>query len=617
MAACDVPAIGLVPFDSDYTSCHTFFTLIPTERMTSGMHKWTNSFRNMKIRNKLSILFALIIAVTFTFTVVVQQYAFSIYDEQLYDKSSQVLNLSSAAIETKLGHIEQMSYDIIADVQLQSQLLAIKNNDSDYEKHILRQKVIDRLLTYAGSESSIFSIQLLDSWDKEIGAGNLRVIEASKMLHIKDLTIEAEGEHRWIFPDEKDSALITARQIRSFSDTNFDLHYLGTLVIRVNIEKIVKEFTKEEGELILFSDADVLYPKEPLFSPDKFKSSIQVDKGYFTQKIGDHTYFISHTRSSNTGWTYLNITPFNQIFEQVLFIKELVVIVFFVIFGLVILLGIRFSRSLTRPIENLISRMKMAERGNFAGAHLQTADDSPVSMDEMGLLHRTFRIMVERINTLITENYANQLLIKETEFRALQAQINPHFLYNTLESINWLAKVNKQAQISNMVESLGFLLRNSINMKQEILTLGEEIEVVKSYVTIQKYRFDDRLNFSLEIPTELSKRKLPKLTLQPLLENAIQYALEPTIGTSTIVILAKLTEVEFLITVEDDGPGMSIDMIDKLRNGEQKAKGNGIGLLNIDERIKIAFGEQYGIRIDSEPGQGARVTIALPREEGD
>lgn len=581
------------------------------------MQKWAASFRHMKIKNKISILFTLIIAVTFTFTILVQQYAFSIYDQQLYAKSSQVLNLSSAAIETKLGHIEQMSYDIIADVQLQSRLLSIKYNESDYELHILRQQVIDRLLTYAGSESAIYSIQLMDSRGKENGVGNLKEIDNEKRELINALTVEAKGKHRWFFPDEKDSALISAREIRSFSNTNFDLEFLGTLVIRVNIEKIVNEFSEEKGDLILFSGEAILYPKEPLFSLEKVQSVITSTKGYFTQKIAEHTYFIAYSRSANTGWTYLNITPFNQIFERVIFIKELVVMVFIAIFVLVILLGIRFSRSLTQPIDKLISRMKMAEKGNFAGAHLQTPDDSPMSMDEMGLLHRNFRLMVERINTLITENYANQLLIKETEFRALQAQINPHFLYNTLESINWIAKMNKQTQISNMVESLGFLLRNSINMKQQILTLGEEIEVVNSYVTIQKYRFDERLDFRLEVPGRLLKRKLPKLTLQPLLENAIQYALEPAIGTSTIGIFAELTEEGFFVTVEDDGPGMSPDMVEKLRNGEMVAKGNGIGLLNIDERIKIAFGEQYGIRIDSAPGQGTRVTLALPLEEED
>jgi len=575
------------------------------------------SFRHMKIKNKLAVLIASLIAVTFSFTFLVQQYAFSIYDRQLYDKSSQVLNLSSAAIETKLARIEQMSYDIIADIQLQSQLLAIKNTDSEYELHILRQKLIDRLLTYAGSEASLYSIQLFDARGKENGAGNVTGVESGKIGRIQRITREAEGDMRWFFPDGTDAALISARDIRSFSNTNFDLEFLGTLLIRVNIGKIVQQFSAAEGDLILFAGEEVIYPQEPLFSPGEVLGSIRSAKGYFTQEIEGHTYFISYSRSAGTGWTYLNITPFNQIFERVIFIKELVVFVFVGIIVLMIPIGIRFSRSLTRPIDNLIARMKLAEKGNFAEAHLPSSDHGPMSMDEMGLLHRTFRLMVERINTLITENYANQLLIKETEFKALQAQINPHFLYNTLESINWIAKVNKQSQISNMVESLAFLLRNSISMKEEILTLGEELEVVGSYVTIQKYRFDDRLDFEMEVPDNLLHRRLPKLTLQPLLENAIHYALEPTIGKSRIVVRAELTDEELQISVEDDGPGMPPDALERLRKGDLKARGKGIGLLNIDDRIKIAFGERYGLRIDSERGRGAKVVVALPREEGE
>ncbi|MFC4302280.1 cache domain-containing sensor histidine kinase [Cohnella boryungensis] len=579
------------------------------------MQRGFRFFRHMKIKNKLSILFASIIAVTFTFTFLVQQYAFSIYDQQLYDKSSQVLNLSSAAIETKLGRIEQMSYDIIADIQLQNQLQAINKAESEYDLHILRQKVIDRLLTYAGSEPSIYSIQLFDSRGKENGAGNVTAVQPAKSERIQRLAREAEGDMRWFYPDAEDPALISAREIRSFNNTNFDLDYLGTLLIRVNIGKIVQQFSTGEGDLILFSGEGVIYPQEPLFSPGEVAGSLRASKGYFTQSISSHTYFISYIGSSNTGWTYLNITPFNQIFERVIFIKELVVIVFIGIFLLVIPAGIRFSRSLTRPIDKLIARMKLAEKGNFAEAHLQTPDDTPMSMDEMGLLHRTFRLMVERINTLITENYANRLLIKETEFKALQAQINPHFLYNTLESINWLAKVNKQEKISNMVESLAFLLRNSISMKEEILTLAEELEVVVSYVTIQKIRFDERLDFELEAPSGLLSRRLPKLTLQPLLENAIHYALEPTIGRSRIVVRAELTADRLCISVEDDGPGMPPDVLERLRSGELKTRGTGIGMLNIDDRIKLAFGEQYGLRIDSAPGKGTRVIVELPPEE--
>ncbi|WP_019007649.1 cache domain-containing sensor histidine kinase [Cohnella laeviribosi] len=578
------------------------------------MKKWFQAYRHMKIRNKLSILVALIVIVTFSFTLLVQQYAFSIYDRQLYAKSSQVLNLSSAAIENELKRIEQISYSMVADVQLQKLLRSLKSTDSDYEAHVLRQNLIDHLLTYSGSEPYLYSIQLIDSRGADLVVGNSFFINSAKKARIMQLAGEAGGGSVWIFPDDSDSALISARDIRSFSTTNIDLLYLGTLIIRINLDAIVRKLAVEEGELLILSGRDVVYPRKPSFDTSRIADRLTGRTGYFTETSGGKTLFISHSRSPSTDWTYLNLTPYNQIFERIIFIKKLVVFVFVGIFVLVIFLGIRFSRSLTKPIEDLIGRMKLAEKGNFAEAHVLSADDAPMAMDEIGLLRRTFRLMVERINTLITENYANRLLIKETEFKALQAQINPHFLYNTLESINWIAKMNKQTQISRMVEALGLLLRNSVSLKEPIVTLAEETEIVRSYITIQKFRFGDRLDFTLDIPERYGQLKIPKLTLQPLLENAIQYALEPSVGGCAIAIRTYETENSLNLTVEDNGPGMPADTLARLRSGEMKSKGKGIGLLNIDERIKISFGEPFGVQVESRPGHGTRVTIRIPNE---
>lgn len=577
------------------------------------------AFKHMKIKNKLSLLIAFIIILVFVFMAIVQQYAFSLYDEQLYEKSSQVLNLSSSAIETELKRLEHISYNMITDIQFQNLLLSIKNSDSDYERLILRQHVLDRLFYYAGSESSLFSLQLFDSRGTEHAAGNLVVIDSIKKARIMQLSKEAEGDISWIFPDEQDSALILSREIRSFRNTNFDLQYLGTIVARIDIQELVRKFALEKGEgnLIILADSEIVFPENTLFTPDQLTSSLVGKTGYFTKSFDGLSYFISYSRSSQTGWTYVNITEYNKIFQHILFIRELVIWVFLIIFIIVILLGIRFSRSLTRPIEDLMGRMKMAEKGNFAEANLAIPDHQPVAMDEIGLLHRTFRLMVERINSLITENYSNRLLLKETEFKALQAQINPHFLYNTLESINWMARVNKQTQISQMVESLGFLLRHSIDLKEPILSLSEELDIVRSYITIQKYRFEDRLLFKLDVAERYLTRKIPKLSIQPLLENAIQYALEPSIGACTISVQTRETSDGFFLIIEDNGPGMATDTLDQLRNGNLRTNGKGIGLLNIDERITIAFGEPYGLRIDSKLGHGTRIIIALPGETED
>ncbi len=581
------------------------------------MEKWFKAYRHMKIRNKLSILIALIVIAAFSFTFIVQQYAFSIYDSQLHAKSSQVLNLSSSAIESELHQIEQLSFGIVADVRLQKLLRALRSSESDYDSLNLRKEIVDVLLSYSGSEPHLFSIQLIDSHGEELSAGNLVPIDSGKQARIMQRAGEAGGGTVWIFPDDKDPALISARDIRSYTNTNFDLLYLGTLIIRIDLDSIVRKLAVGEGELYVLSGSDIVYPRKPSFDPSRIQDRLTSRTGYFTESVAGETLFISHSRSALTGWTYLNLTPYNQIFERVLFIKKLVVIVFVAIFAAVILWGIRFSRSLTRPIEDLIGRMKLAEKGNFAEANLIEGDNVPVAMDEIGLLQRTFRLMVERINTLIHENYANQLLIKETEFKALQAQINPHFLYNTLESINWIAKMNKQTQISQMVEALGLLLRNSVSIKEPIVSLAEEIEIVQSYLTIQKFRFEERLAFSLEIPERYGNLPIPKLTLQPLLENAIQYALEPSIGVCTITIRSYETENSLNLTVEDDGPGMPADTLARLRSGTLQTNGKGIGLLNIDERIKISFGDGYGVQVESRPGYGTRVTVRIPnRKEG-
>jgi two-component system sensor histidine kinase YesM len=555
-----------------------------------GIRNILDTYRHLKIKNKLSILITLIIAVSLAFTIIIQQYAFSIYDGQIYDKSSRVLNLSSSAIETELKRLEQLSYRIMAEEQVQEWLSSLKKNPSDYDKLIISQHLIERLISYSGEEPYLYSIQLIDSLGMEHEGGNRVKVDSDKKKRMMDVASEGMGENRWIYPDAMDAALIATREIRSFHNTNFDLDYLGTLVLRINIEGMVHDLAPEEGDLMIVSEGNVIFPKAPAFGYHQIDRSLDATKGYEIREIDGEEYFISQIQSRNTGWTYVNITPFNQIFDRIVLVKEIVIFVFVAIFAVVILLGIRFSYSLTRPIDELMVRMKLAEKGNFEEANL-FASGGQVAMDEIGLLQRSFRFMIERINTLIHENYANRLLIKETEFKALQSQINPHFLYNTLESINWMAKVNGQVKISEMVKSLAYLLRHSVDLKEPIITLGEEIDIIRSYVTIQKIRFEERLVFSLSVPEGLMKRLIPKLTLQPLLENAIHYALESTIEPCQITIRGWETEEGFFLTVEDTGPGMPSGILERLRSGEVTTKGKGIGLLNIDDRIKIAFGD--------------------------
>lgn len=257
--------------------------------------------------------------------------------------------------------------------------------------------------------------------------------------------------------------------------------------------------------------------------------------------------------------------------------------------------------------------MKKVQTGDLD--YYDVGMETQMSKDEAGQMHENFKKMMNQINFLIGENYKKQLLIKESEFKTLQAQVNPHFLYNTLESINWSAKIAGEKKISQMAESLGFVLRASINMKDMLISLNEEISIVDHYITIQSYRFEERLQFTKNIADAHLTTLIPKFIIQPLVENAIRYGLQEMIGVCKIHVSVSETEETVIICVADNGPGIETEYLEKIISGNYQPKGTGIGLRNINERIKLLFGEKYGLKIDSEIGKGTTVSIILPKEE--
>jgi two-component system sensor histidine kinase YesM len=375
-----------------------------------------------------------------------------------------------------------------------------------------------------------------------------------------------------------------------------------------------------DGEFLIVRDSNIIFPKETnsLFKEAAMSlDSEKVDSGYQIKKIDKKNYFLVHIKSNYFDWGYLNVIPFNQIFENINKVKTFLVIIFILMFVVVTIFGIRFARNITIPLENLVASMQYVKVGDFKEASRNALKTPIMQDDEVGKLQQNFQTMIQQIDELINENYSKQLTIKETEFKALQAQINPHFLYNTLESINWLAKGNGQTQISRMVEALGFLLRNSISLKQPLITIEEELNVVSNYVIIQKYRFEERLDFHMEVDSDIGGFYIPKLTLQPLVENAIHYALEPKIDPCKISVYSIVEKESIKLVVEDEGPGMESTFIEKLKRGEVKTRGQGVGLSNINDRIKLAYGEKYGIEIESEPNKGTKVIIVLPFDKGE
>ncbi|MFB5269616.1 sensor histidine kinase [Paenibacillus enshidis] len=580
-------------------------------------HFIKNAFIHAGIHRKMMLLISVLMLVSFIIFAAVLGYVFRIYDEQMYLKTSEVLNMSSIGIENLLKDMEQLTFKVVSDEQLQEYLRKLKYETSPYDKLVLRRKITNRLIAFAGSEKYVYSMMLLDNQRYVMSAGNREGMSEQLQSDLTRLAEGKNGSNAWYAGVH--SSLLAVRQIKSFSDSSFSLEGLGTLVIRIRMDRIVNDRVHDEdtGQLIITDGTQIIYPEKPLLHPAELRTELGREQPYGIGTYAGGTYFTAQARSSYTGWTYLHTTPFDDMFRSIAIIKQLITVIFILLFIVALVLGARLSGSITRPIHQLIGHMRNIEKGDLDRLEEEALGFIPsTSHDEVRLLHRTYRKMISRIRELINENYAKQLLLRETELKALQAQINPHFLYNTLESVNWLAKVNKQHKISEMVEALGFLLRSAVSFREQLIPLAKELDIVRSYVTIQTTRFEERLRFSLDIEDGLDNALFPKLTLQPLVENAIHYALEPHIDPCTITITARQENGVLLVMVQDDGPGMSSEFLARLRSGQVRTRGQGIGLNNIQERIHLTFGPQWGLELDSRPDEGTSVTIRIPLIEG-
>ena len=577
------------------------------------MHKLLAHYRNLKIKNKLFlILFMLILSVSIL-SLSALQISYNIYDEQLINQSSVILNLYSTNIETELRKIEKLSFSILSDSKVQSYLKAINAENASYERMKAMNSITQKLMTESQSESYISSISFIDNGGNEYGVGrNTALLEDTKKNEVINDAKDKKGGILWLESSDQGNHIIAAREIRATE--NMDT--LAVLVIRLDLKNLIDRSPSMESRyksnLLVMSGDRTIYSNDINSGFDKnifIKSRIH---SYYVENINNKKFLIYYGTSSYTNWTYVNILPYENIFQGIATMRSTMIAAYILIFIGIVFIGMKFSNGITKPIISLSNKMKRVEQGDFDITVVNAELNK--SGDEIGQLDYDFTIMVNKINTLITENYVKQLLIKETELKALQAQINPHFLYNTLASINGLAKMNGQDKISAMVKSLGNLLRCSVRNNEIVITIREELSLLNDYVTIQKIRYGDRLDFDIDVEEGVLEYSILKLTLQPIVENSINYGLENLTGVCRIKVKVCKYPEFIRISVSDNGPGMSEETLKKLKSMEIESKGFGIGLKNINERIKLIFGEQFGLSFESQLNEGTIVSIQLPNK---
>ncbi|MDO5337554.1 MAG: sensor histidine kinase [Eubacteriales bacterium] len=268
-----------------------------------------------------------------------------------------------------------------------------------------------------------------------------------------------------------------------------------------------------------------------------------------------------------------------------------------------------FGKSITSPVSELCRRVEAIGDGDLT---VQT----PIAAEEyeIQMLSNGFEQMVEQLNGLIEQNKQEQISLRSAELALLQAQINPHFLYNTLDTIIWLVETEKNEQAVEMVTSLSGYFRSSLSKGRNIITLREEEQHVRSYLQIQQVRYKDILEYKIDIDKELAECEIPKLTLQPLVENALYHGIKQKRGLGTILVKGFSEGDTIYLVVSDNGAGMDEERLSEVQQAIQKGQRVGFGLSTVHERQQLFFGNDYGLSIDSVQGEGTTVCVKIPRQ---
>lgn len=290
---------------------------------------------------------------------------------------------------------------------------------------------------------------------------------------------------------------------------------------------------------------------------------------------------------------------------------QMSVIVFAVILIGTVLINRKIVSGITEPISRLCEVTRQAGKGDFAARAPEGGND------ELAVLNQGFNQMVERIGNLVEDIRVEQLNLRATELKLLQAQINPHFLYNTLDTIIWLAEAGQKEQVVMMVSTLSDFFRTTLSKGRDYITVKEEATHIRSYLTIQQFRYRDILEYEMDIPEELEEYQILKLTLQPLVENALYHGIKNKRGLGHILVSGKKQGEHLVFTVRDNGKGMDperLAYVQRLISGELKDEDapSGFGLFNVNQRLQLNYGQEYGLLLASEEGEWTEVNVIIP-----
>lgn len=534
-----------------------------------------------------------------------QTHSFLTYKMQHVNNISDVIAFDPTV--TKVLTKEASTYSINDQLQDYNNLKAFLTSLQDGIDVVHIRLYIPGSFNYYANENENFfplDVAYQTTWFKRLKETN------SKLFWFPPSYLK-ETSHR------SDTYVSVARMIRDPSN------YANTIgLIRVDVEEsiirniLLKANTvknsvtylqNEEGLIVSASDNELL-AKIGLIHSATPPSSLERETKFTKNQ---ENYYLSN-QIEGSDWTMITVIPFNEILSQSTKLRNELILILLIIAVFAYFIAYMLALSVTRRIAQLISRMKGVQHGNL----------EPIARtkgkDEIGELIETYNFMVAKISLMNQDQYQLGQKIKTSELKALQSQINPHFLYNTFDLINWMADRNMNDQIKKVIKALAKFYRLSLSNGNAIISIRDELQHVSFYVQIQNIRFENKITFKIDVDESILDYVIPKITLQPIVENAILHGVYNRLSRKgTISIQGSKIDDDIIIVIHDDGVGIPQEQFVSIGTQEitSSITGSGYGIKNVTERLKLYFGERYGLSYKSEKNVGTTVEILIPAKK--
>ena len=568
---------------------------------------------------------ALMVLAMLVFMVIAMRYTSGTIYENSINYMSQIIQQVNYDIDTYIEYMENISSVIAKSSDVPRYLF--DQNQTEAEREAEKERILTQFQTIMESRDDIYNVAavakngryIINQGDDEL-TGYVDIesldwyqaaMESKSGIAVSSSHVQnaIQSSYKWVITLSR--ALVNNQTGEREGLFFVDLNYSA-------ISDLCNNNSIEEKGYIFVLDAEgniVYHPKQQLMygglKTENIDAIMECREDSLIIDEGGDSKLYTMSKSKRIGWTVVGAAYTSELLKNNEQAQMWYLLVASILLLAVIGISSIISREITKPIRSLRDSMRKVQNGQF-GTHVEV-----ITENEIGSLGRSFNLMTSEIQALMEQNVYEQKQKRKSELKALQAQINPHFLYNTLDSIIWMSEAGENDEVVEMTSALARLLRQSISNDKEEVELEKEIEYVKNYLTIQKMRYKDKLEFFIYVDPRVAHVPIIKLVLQPLVENAIYHGIKYKETKGNLKIYARPVDGRVEIVVADDGIGMDEDVMEHIFDEHRKEqKRNGVGVPNVQKRLKLQYGSEYGIRYESVKGAGTKAVITIPVDGG-